>query len=83
MAEGDPAAVRVDVPRDPALVEPRVLEELEDDAGEGLVDLDHPDVVPRKTSLRERALARERVPVQHAIRVDAREPERDEPRAGL
>ena len=44
--ERDAAAVRVDVPRLPALVEPGVVEELQDDRCEGLVDLDHGHVVP-------------------------------------
>jgi hypothetical protein len=64
-------------------VEPRVLEELEHDASEGLVHLDHRDVVPPEPGLRERTLAGERVAVEHPVRVDAGEAERDEPRARL
>src|SRR5215211_8659264 len=72
MAERDPAAVRVDVVE--AVLEPGVARELEHDGREGLVDLDHADLVPREPRLRERALARLRVPVQHPVGVDAGEP---------
>ena len=42
-----PPPFGIDVARLPTLVQSRVGEELEDDRGERLVDLDHGDVVPR------------------------------------
>src|SRR5207249_10931486 len=69
--------------RSDALLEPGVAHELQRDRCECLVDLDDGDVVPAEPGPRERAFARLRVPVQHQVRIDARKPERDEPRAWL
>ena len=81
MPERDPAAVRVHIARLVALAEVGVLQELEDDRRERLVHLDHRHVVPRQARLRERAVARLRVAVQHQMRVDAGDPEAEEARA--
>src|SRR5258705_4020831 len=83
MAEGDAAAVRVHVAGLIALLQARVGEELEHDGRERLVHLDHVDVVPFEPRLRERALARVGISVQHQVRVDSGDPEAEEARAWL
>ena len=65
------------------ILEARVVRELEHDRRERLVHLDHRDVVPRQPGARERLRARLRVAVQHPVRVDAGEAERDEARTRL
>src|SRR6266545_8012730 len=81
VAERDPASAGVHVVH--PLLEPGVADELEDDRRERLVDLDHGDVVPTDPGPLERTVAGLRVAVQHAVRVDPRQPEGDEARAGL
>ena len=81
MSERDPAAVRIHVRG--SRLQARVTHELEHDRGKRLVYLDHGDVVPLQAGARERPLTRLRVAVQHAVRVDAGEPERHEASARL
>src|SRR5690348_18374488 len=83
MPERDAPAVRIHVARLVALLQAGIREELEDDGGKRLVDLDHLDVIPAETRFRERALARFRVAVEHHVRVDAREAEREKASAWL
>src|SRR5260370_3524202 len=78
MPERDAAPVRIHIAGLVALAEASVGEELQDDRRECLVHLDHFDVVPRQSRLRERAIAGLRVAVQHQMRVDAREAEAEE-----
>ena len=81
MPEGDAAAVRVHVLR--AVLQVRVVHELQRNGRECLVHLDHGDVVPLQARPREGGGAGLRVAVEHAMRIDARETEGDESRARL
>src|SRR5262245_5558712 len=83
MTERDGAAVRVHVAGLVALPEGTGREELGNHRREGLVDLDHLDVVPRQPRFGERLGRRLRIAVQHQVRIDADDAERDEARAWL
>src|SRR5205823_4365971 len=81
MSERDSAAVRIDVL--PAILEAGVAGELEHHGCERFVDLDDRYVVPREPGTRKGFRAGLWIPVQHAMRVDAGEAERDESRPRL
>jgi len=81
MAERDTAPVRVHVRC--SIVESEVSHRLEHDRGEGLVDLEHGDVVECQARLAEGLADRLGVAVQHHHGVDAGEAEGDEAGARL